>query len=173
MTRHPDGFSLVELLVAIAILGILSSIALVQAGVDRRRLALDAATRRLMVGLERARQSAQRDGRPCALSLTAEGWRAPADSVLPPCRAAGLALAEPISRTEIKLSTNLPESLRFSVNGLVLDGGLVVLSSPGSRHRRCVVVSLPLGVTREGRYPQDPAAGLSSGLCQPLPGAPA
>jgi hypothetical protein len=36
-----------------------------------------------------------------------------------------------------------------------------------------VVVSLPLGVTREGRYPQDPAAGLSSGLCQPLPGAPA
>ena len=128
---------------------------------------------RVMVGVDRARQSAERDGRPCALSLTAEGWRAPAGSVLPPCRAAGLALAEPLSRTEIQLSTNLPESLRFSLNGLVLDGGLVVLSSPGSSHRRCVVISLPLGVTREGLYGQDPITRLSSGLCRPLPGAPA
>lgn len=173
MRRPSNGFSLVELLVAIAILGILSSIALVQAGVDRRRLALEAATRRVIVGLERARQAAQRDGQPCALSLSAAGWSAPAGGSLAPCRAAGLALAEPLSRTPIQLRTNLPEALRFSLNGLVLDGGLVVLSSPGTRQRRCVVISLPLGVTREGLYAQDPAAGLSSGLCQPLPGAPA
>lgn len=171
MRRSSAGFSLLELLVAIAVLAILASISLVYAGSDRSRLELDGASRRLLVGLERARRSAERQGQACALSLTAEGWTPPVSGVLPPCSGAALALEEPSARGVITLSTNLPDSLRFSVNGLVLDAGLVVLTSPGSTYRRCLVLSLPLGVTRQGLYRQDPVGGLSSRDCQPDRGA--
>lgn len=167
MSQRDSGFSLVDLLVAIAVLGILASIGLVHAGQDRARAELDGAMRRLAVGLEQARRSAERDGKACALSLTEAGWQPPVSADLSPCRGAGLALEEPLSRGVVRLDTNLPDPLRFSVNGLVLDGGLAVLSAPGSTVRPCLVVSLPLGVMRQGRYQQDPAAGLSSSHCLP------
>ena len=52
----------------------------------------------------------------------------------------------------LRLEHNLPAAVRFSANGLVLDGGTVVVSHPGTSLARCVVVSLPLGVTRVGLY---------------------
>jgi hypothetical protein len=51
----------------------------------------------------------------------------------------------------VELSHNLPDPVRFSANGLVLDGGTVWLRSRGTALVRCVVVSLPLGITRVGR----------------------
>ena len=60
--------------------------------------------------------------------------------------------------------------MRFAANGLTLDGGTVVLGSLHSPYRRCLVISLPLGVSRVGRYdgdPLDPAIGLSSSRCLP------
>jgi hypothetical protein len=63
--------------------------------------------------------------------------------------------------------TNLPEQLRFGSNGLVLDGGLVVFSHSASTLRPCVVLSLPLGVTRQGVYELDPLQELSSARCLP------
>jgi len=48
--------------------------------------------------------------------------------------------------------------LRFSANGLVLDGGTVLISASGGAVVRCLVMSLPLGITRLGRY--------SGGLCE-------
>ncbi|MFL0790971.1 MAG: hypothetical protein AB8E87_12215, partial [Prochlorococcus sp.] len=54
-----------------------------------------------------------------------------------------------------------------------IDAGLVVLSRPGSAYRRCLVISLPLGITRIGRYTgdassvdpaADPAADREAGL---------
>jgi hypothetical protein len=51
----------------------------------------------------------------------------------------------------VEVSHNLPDPVRFSANGLVLDGGTVWLRSPGTPVVRCVVVSLPLGITRVGR----------------------
>jgi hypothetical protein len=45
---------------------------------------------------------------------------------------------------------NLPGEVRFTANGLLLDGGTVMLRHPHTTLTRCVVVSLPLGVTRVG-----------------------
>jgi hypothetical protein len=61
---------------------------------------------------------------------------------------------------------NLPPALRFSSNGLVLDGGTVVLSTTGTPLRRCLVMALPLGVVRLGRYAGDPTATPSSAACE-------
>lgn len=171
MTPTRNGFTLVELMIAIALVGIICSIGLVHAGADRDRLQLDAAARRLRLGLERARLSARRHQQACAVALVAGGWVAADHASLPPCSGAALSLQEGVGQAAIKVHTNLPSVLRVSANGLLLDGGTTVLSHPRVTGRRCLVVSLPLGISRVGRYSASPSAdgeALRSSQCLPL-----
>ena len=131
-----------ELMVAVAILAILASLSLGHVS-DHRRLEVDAAARRLGLGLERARLSARRLRRPCGISLSAQGWQAPLSGALPACSAAGFPLREASMASPISLQSNLPDVVRFTANGLVIDAGLVVLGRPGNAYRRCLVISLP------------------------------
>jgi hypothetical protein len=85
----------------------------------------------------------------------------PAQSSLAPCLQTLESLKEPIAAGEVQLVHNFPAVLRFSSNGLVLDGGTAVLSSSGTTLQRCLVMALPLGITRLGRY--------RNGGCQPDP----
>ena len=48
-----------------------------------------------------------------------------------------------------------------------LDGGLVVLSHPSDGQALCLVIGLPLGISRTGVYRGDPGGSLSSALCLP------
>ncbi|OUX71639.1 MAG: pilus assembly protein [Synechococcus sp. TMED90] len=172
MRRSRNGFTLVEVMVVVAIVGISCSIGLVHAGADRDRLQLDAAARRLRLGLERARLSARRDQQACAVALMADGWVAADYASLPPCSGAALSLQEGVGQAEIKVHTNLPSVLRVSANGLLLDGGTTVLSHFRVSGSPCLVVSLPLGISRIGRYAGSPLAGgdaLRSSQCLPLP----
>ena len=159
-TRPADGgFSLPELVVAIAVLAIL---AVMSVGAGQRSLALmrvESTSRRLALGLEQARQAAARHGQPCALALGPSGWREPSGGSLPVC---GISEgAEPELEAGVELRHNLPAALRFSSNGLVLDGGTVLIAAEGVALRRCLVLSLPLGVVRLGRY-SGPADGTPS-----------
>ena len=164
--NRPNGFSLVECLVAVALLGILASLAIPSSSAVQRRLDLDSGLRRLRVGLDRGRMAAQRDRQPCALRLSATGWQPPLAGDLPACRGGGTLLAE-TGAGELELRSNLPDAVRFSSNGLVLDGGLVVLSHPSHRQALCLVIGLPLGISRSGVYRGDPGGSLSSSQCQP------
>ena len=65
------------------------------------------------------------------------------------------------------MRSNLPDSVRFSSNGLVLDGGLVVVSHPSHAQALCLVIGLPLGISRSGVYRGDLNGSLSSALCLP------
>ena len=49
----------------------------------------------------------------------------------------------------------------------MLDGGLVVLAHPNHAHALCLVIGLPLGISRSGVYRGDPGSSLSSALCLP------
>lgn len=175
MKHRCAGFSLVELLVAVAIVGILAAIAVVHAGADHDRLLLESAARRLQLGLERARVSARRDQQACGISLTGNGWSTSpqelASQTLRPCSAGSLVLHEPGVQASVALHTNLPAVVRVSANGLLLDGGTTVLSHPRVATSRCLVLSLPLGISRIGVYSETlPAAGarLRSSRCRPL-----
>ena len=160
------GFSMPELLVGISVLGVLAGMAFHNGGEALARQRLEAATRRLGQGLERARSEAQRQGSPCGLSLSAAGWTAPNGGELPPCERTLEGLQESVGGGAVAVAHNLPPALRFSSNGLVLDGGTVVLSTTGTPLRRCLVMALPLGVVRLGRYSGDPAATPSSAACE-------
>ena len=165
--RHrPDGFSLVECLVVVALLGILATLAMPSSSALQRRLELDSGMRRLRVGLDRGRMAAERDRQPCALQLSSTGWQPPLAGDLPTCRGGMTSLAE-AAAGELELRSNLPDAVRFSANGLVLDGGLVVLSHPSHAQALCLVIGLPLGISRSGIYRGDVSGSLSSALCQP------
>ena len=174
MRRLSAGFSLVELMVTVALVGIIASLAMPDRASDRDRLQLDAAARRLQLGLERARLAARRQQQACGISLGSEAWSQPEQQALPgefaPCSGIGLSLQEPLEHGPIQVHTNLPDVIRVSANGLLLDGGTTVISHERVARRLCLVVSLPLGVSRVGTYQGDlPGLGEAprSTLCKP------
>ena len=166
--------SLIEQLTVVSLVGILASIPIVTGGSDRHQLQLDTSARRLQSGLDRARSIARREQTACGVSLSEEGFAAPDEGgllgSLPACPGLGMALQEAFEQGPIELSTNLPPVLRFTANGLLLDGGIAVLSHQHSAKARCLVVSLPLGVSRIGFYqaplPSD-GGRLRSSRCLP------
>ncbi len=149
--QRSRGFSLPELLLAAALLGILAAIALPSGQAALARMRVEAASRSLMLAIERQRDRALQQGRSVMLHL--EGG----DGLLEQTAAA---------HGGVQLHHNLPGALRFSANGLLIDGGTVVVSSPATPLRRCLVWSLPLGVLRLGQYGADPAGAPSSAHCQ-------
>ena len=164
--NRPNGYSLVECLVVVALLGILATLAIPSSSAVQRRWELESGLRRLRVGLDRGRMAAERDRQPCALQLSASGWQPPLTGDLPACRG-GVTLLTEIGTNAWELRSNLPDAVRFSTNGLMLDGGLVVLSHPSHGQTLCLVIGLPLGISRSGVYRGDPGGSLSSALCLP------
>ena len=150
--------SLVELLTALAVVGILAGTSI---NASRRPLAhqqLLAAARQLELGIEQARDQAMDQQAPCALALGDAGWVVPAGGNLPGCRHAVRPLLAADRGAGLQLSHNISE-LQFTTNGLVLGGGTVRLEVDGLAQERCVVISLPLGITRRGLW--------SEGRCLP------
>ena len=85
-STRPNGFSLLECLVVVALLGILATLAISSSSAVQQRLELDSGLRLLRVGLDRGRMAAERDREPCALQLSASGWQPPLTGDLPACR---------------------------------------------------------------------------------------
>ena len=150
--------SLVELLTAVAIVGILASTSI---NASRRPLAhqqLLAAARQLELGIEQARDQAMDQQAPCALALGDAGWMAPEGGSLPACTHATGPLLAGDRANGLTLKHNII-ALQFTTNGLVLGGGTVRFAVDGLAQERCVVISLPLGITRQGLW--------SEGQCLP------
>ena len=160
------GFTVLELLVVVAVLGILAGMGVAHAGRDRERLQLLSTMRSLRLGLDRGRMAAERSRQPCGLSLTESGWQAPLESTLPACAANTTSLREDAG-DGVQWRSTLPNVVRFTANGLVLDGGVVVLSHPLVPRQPCLVLSLPLGITRVGTYKAASNARLRSDACRP------
>lgn len=145
-SRRAPGWSLPELLVTLGLVLVLAALVSRGDAEVRARQGLQTASQRLLGGLEEGRATALREGQPCGLTLAPGGWKPPQGGALPACR-----VLEAAFGSDVQVSHNLPNLVRFSANGLVLDGGTVWLRSQGTPLVRCVVVSLPLGITRVGR----------------------
>ena len=157
MTRSDDaGFSLVELLVAVLLLGLLTALAWPSGQQALAVLRLEAGLRAVVREIERQRDHALRTGEPQRLPLEGSGGllqQALQGQPLPP----------------LQWRSTLPVELRIAANGLVIDGGTLVLAAEPQRLQRCLVLSLPLGVMRLGRYDGSLAEPPSSAQCLPEP----
>ena len=143
--------SLVELLTAVAIVGILAETSINASRVPLAHQQLLAAARQLELGIEQARDQAMDQQVPCALALGEAGWIAPDGGSLPACTNATRPLLAGERAAGLQLRHNIT-SLQFTTNGLVLGGGTVRLGIEGLAQERCVVISLPLGITRQGLW---------------------
>lgn len=165
------GFTVVEMLIAASVLALLAGACFGSASETLARQRVEAASRRLEQGIEEARTNAERRRSACSLALAKEAWSAAADAALPPCLAEDTPLSEGLAGNEqLQLRHNLPAELRFTANGLLIDGGTVVIGAAGTALKRCLVVALPLGVVRIGRYGGRDGDALSSAACLPDPG---
>jgi len=144
--------NLSEVLVTVIITAVLSSVCLVSAQEPLARQELENASRELWLGLERARKQAEQQGVPCSLELGPTGWQAPGAGNLASCDDAEVKLIEAGVNSKLQLSSNLAAPLIFTPNGLVLGGGTILLAHSGINLQRCLVISLPLGITRAGKY---------------------
>ena len=153
--------TLSEQLVVVALLGGLGGWGLALGHEKRQRQKVEAVAGELLAGIQLARAEAERRQLACGLSLDQGGWQEPANGSLPACATGLKRFGDAVT-----LAHSVPATLRFSANGLVIDGGLVVLSQSGTQLRRCLVMALPLGLVRLGRYDADPAGPLSATLCQ-------
>ena len=150
--------SLVELLTVVAIVGILAGSSINASRTPLAHQQLLAAARQLELGIEQGRDQAMDQQSPCALALGDAGWIAPEGGALPACTHAVGQLLAGDRGAGLQLSHNINE-LQFTTNGLVLGGGTVRLAVDGLAQQRCVVISLPLGITRQGLW--------SEGQCLP------
>lgn len=166
MTR---GFTLVELLVTATLLTWLATLGIGGTTQQLARLQVEAAARRLVVGIERGRNAAEVSGEGCAIQLGPNGWRGAASMGAPACEEADTVLTESFLPNEVVLASSFATALRFTANGLAIDGGTAVVGHPGTTLVRCLVVSPPLGVMRVGRYAGGVSATPSAEKCLPDP----
>jgi type II secretory pathway pseudopilin PulG len=148
------AFSLPELVIVALLLGGMAVLGLRHGSESLARERVESASRRIAVGLEQGRLAALRSGRPCALELGELGWQAPPEATLPGCPGIDAASGDGITPDTVRIEHNLPPLVRFSSNGLVLDGGTVRIAADGTELERCLVMALPLGVVRLGRWLQ-------------------
>lgn len=137
--RAVRGFTLIEILVVIAILGILSTFVALSTAPDPRRDAL-AEAERLGLLLEAALQDAQWGGRAIAWSADAKGyrfWQAESDRRW-----------QPITDDQLYRSRPLAEGMGVSgieVEGQTLSPGALLMFSPASVPLFRITLSAPQG----------------------------
>jgi prepilin-type N-terminal cleavage/methylation domain-containing protein len=152
-TSLTDGFSLVECLIVVMILAGFSLIGLRMATSFLAGERVEAATRRIADGLELGRLAAIRSARACGLRLAGTGgWQAPEAGRVQACSMVRVDQGDGSALGDLQLEHNLPDVVRFTSNGLIIDGGTIKVTEPGAGFTRCLVISLPLGVVRVGRW---------------------
>jgi prepilin-type N-terminal cleavage/methylation domain-containing protein len=151
-TTGRNGLTLPELLVAVALLGLLLAVGVISGQGFLARQRVEVAARALTMAIERERDLAIRQGRGRSLAVDGPG------GLLEAAAGAGLAAGR------LELEHNLPRELRISANGLLIDGGTVVVADAGTPLRRCLVMALPVGVLRLGRVEGEGGGGEGGGV---------
>lgn len=140
-----QGFTLVEILIALVILGILSAIAAPSfLSLFSKNKVNDALTQ-VRGALQEAQRQAIRNSKSCTVTIDTTNKKITTS----PCSVTGDRTLD----SSIVIATNEP-SIQFSHKGTITlsDAGTVVLSNADTAKKLCLVISSPLGIIRTGEY---------------------
>jgi len=164
--RSNRGFSLLELVIVIAIVGILSGISITTFGRNRSKEELKQASREGIAWLKQVQSRAIQQHRICAITID----RQSASAVATPTSVSTLQESEQctgigshtFNSPIILLKSDCPLSddsqslnVSFTARGTMPCGGEIYLESRNKNNQRCISLLAPLGVIREGPKNQD------------------
>ena len=160
------GFSLIELIIVITIVGILSGISITTFGRNRSKEELKQASREGIAWLKQVQSQAIQKHRICAITID----RQSASAVATPLSVSQLQEskqctdigAHTFNSPIILLKSDCPFSddsqslnVSFTARGTMPCGGEIHLESRNKSNQRCISLLAPLGVIREGPKIQD------------------
>jgi type II secretory pathway pseudopilin PulG len=140
------GFTLLENLTILLILGIAMAIGTPSVLAMQQRQRLIMATDMVLIAMQEAQQTAIERSTVCSLKID-DTAIVDSNHCL---RAGNLALPSGVSMQ----SPGLDNSIEYGVKGNTTDNRTIQLSSHNSISGRCITVSAPLGITRQGQYSQ-------------------
>lgn len=175
-----EGYTLTELLVTVAIVGILSGISVVTFAKNWRDERVKAATRETAAWLEQARTIAVQSSTPCRVTINQEtavlsidpntdandsNTYCSADKLQPLRLRSSIQGGVDLEICTAQMSMSDPASyalpctgeqsgssiLRFTPRGTAIDGTLIKLHLQQANTDRCIAVMSPLGQIRSGR----------------------
>ena len=164
--RRNRGFSLLELVIVIAIVGILSGMSITTFGRNRSKEELKLASREGIAWLKQVQSRAIQQHRICAITID----RQSASAVATPSSVSTLQESEQctgigshtFNSPIILLKSDCPFSddsqslnVSFTARGTMPCGGEIYLESRNKNNQRCISLLAPLGVIREGPKNQD------------------
>jgi prepilin-type N-terminal cleavage/methylation domain-containing protein len=160
MSRSPSsGFSLLELLVGVVVIGIATTVALTSYVNLRRDAQLRQAALELTGYLDRAKASARGSSSSCQLSM------APSTAAIGPSAYPGSCATQPTVNLNDEagatgITASGTTSFSFTPRGFVTTPTVTYLSIPNSSIQACVMVNSPVGLIRKGFRP-----AASTGAC--------
>ncbi len=138
------GFTLLENLTILLILGIAMAIGTPSVLAMQQRQRLVMATDMVLIAMQEAQQRAIERSMVCRIKIDVTGI-IDSNHCL---RSGNVALPSGISLS----SPGLDNSIEYGMKGNTVDNRTIRLSSNNSSDGRCITVSAPLGITRQGHY---------------------
>ena len=155
--RARSGFTLLELMVVVAMLAILSAVAIPNLRSGMRREQLTAMSLSIVNWLERARNQAVKDMEPCELSITANDASDASLAITSQSPGCSEILTLNIAEQDntptdisLSLSNGSDNEFSFSPRGSVNRNQEMELTMEGSPITRCIKVVAPVGLVASG-----------------------
>lgn len=150
--QHPDGFTLLETLSVVSIVGILAAIGIPSLAAMHNRQKLNNAVEIVVASLREAQQRAIEGHHSCLVTLDAKQSK-----ILGNGAQSCLVTGDRDLPSDISLTFNgNDDTIAYGLKGNTIDNRTILLNIRNSKApAQCVVVSAPIGILRQGIYDPD------------------